>query len=37
MNLLFVLGGDRYLHVSYYTVVCRAHPRCPWADMELVK
>jgi hypothetical protein len=28
MNLLFVLGDDRYLHVWYYPVVCRAHPRC---------
>ena len=28
MNLLFVLRDDRYLHVWYYPVVFRAHPRC---------
>jgi hypothetical protein len=27
MNLLFVLEVDRYLHVWYYPVVSRAHPR----------
>jgi hypothetical protein len=28
MNLLSVLEDDRYLHVWYYPVVSRAHPKC---------
>ena len=28
INLLFVLGDDRYLRVWYYPVVSRAHQRC---------
>jgi hypothetical protein len=32
MNLLFVSGSDRYLHVWYFPVVSRAHPGCPGAS-----
>jgi len=32
MNLLFVSGSDRYLHVWYFPLVSRAHPGCPSAS-----
>jgi len=34
MNLLFVLGDDGYLHVRYYPVFSKAHPRCLGATQQ---